>query len=240
MQRKTKILFCLSALACGCCQKEQAVVEQPAALPASITFAVAPILNFSGKPDLDPIQAADLLASELTSVPGANVIPVNRVMAVLASQGKSQVESPAQAIHVAEAVGADAIIVAAITEYDAYTPVVGLILQMYSVAPARNQSLDAVAASRMSRPFEAPRMASSYAPSAQVQGTYNAMHESVVKHIKKYADDRDETDYPQGWRQYLHMQSLYLRFCWSDAIASLMNQDSWKIAMVAPLESDHE
>lgn len=239
MRQTTQFLFCLSALVCGC-QKHQSAVETSRTLPRNMTFAVAPILNFSGKPDLDPVQAADLLASELTSVPGANVIPVNRVMAVLQTQGKMQVESPAQAILVAEAVGADAILVAAITEYDAYTPVVGLIVQMYSVSPSKTRSLDAVAASRMSRPFEASRMASSYAPSAQVQGTYNAMHDDVVDHIKNYACKRAETDYPQGWRQYLHMQSLYLRFCWADAITSLVNQDSWRIAMVAPLESDHE
>ena len=109
---------------------------------------MAPILNFSGHFDVDPIQAADLLASELTGFGVVTVLPVNRVVAALAIEGKTQVESPAHALDIANAVGADAIVIAGITEYDAYTPVVGIVIQMYVTSPAIGASLDAVEASR--------------------------------------------------------------------------------------------
>jgi hypothetical protein len=240
MGRTSLLLGCMFCAIGPGCRKEQTVVETVTRLPRKMTFAVAPVLNFSGQMEIDPVAAADLLASELSFTPDATVIPVSRVVAVLNAEGKMQVESPRHAVSIAEAVGADAILVAGITEYDAYTPVVGLILQMYTTGPAKGPMLDAVAAARMGRPFEATRMTDVFTPAAQVQGTYNAMSQPVVDHVRKYAAERSENDHPQGWRQYLHVQTLYLRFCWNDAITNLMNQDTWKFALADPMETHNE
>lgn len=115
------------------CTHSEEKVRVHTALIEPTTFCVAPILNFSDELTLDPIKLADLLASELTYVDGATVLPVSRVVAALAARGRTQIESTEDALAIAEAVGADAIIVTGITEYDAYTPTIGVAMQIYSV-----------------------------------------------------------------------------------------------------------
>ncbi len=213
-------------LAAGCLQHEPRSVSIAPAFVRPTTLAVAPVLNFSGEFHLDPVRVADLLASELSYVEGVAVLPVNRVVAVLAGQGRSQVESPAHALELAEAVGADGILVSGITEYDAFTPVVGLVLQLYSPHRDMPPAFDAVAVSRMATPFSVTRMADPLTPTSQVQSVYNAAHDEVRAAVQKFADPRiDSEENYLGWRQYLKVQTLFLRFCWHDALLRLMKQE---------------
>ena len=191
-----------------------------------MTVCVAPVLNFSGEFQFDANKAADLLASELTYVDGVTVLPVNRVIATLATQGKTQIESPEHAIATAEMVGADAIIVAGITEYDAYTPSVGFVLQMYTVnGAAANGGFDAVGVSRMPRPVSTIALHDPLVPTSQVQLVLNGNHEEVRDRVREYARPRENADIHLGWQQYLKVQTLYLRFCWHEAIDRLMDQE---------------
>jgi hypothetical protein len=226
-----------SSVAAGCSQNKQpnTVMESP--FPEPMTLAVAPVLNFSGEFALDPLTAADLLASELASVDGIAILPVNRVTAYLATQGKRQIESPAHAVAIAQAVNADAIVVAGITEYDPYTPIVGLVVQMYSV-PRRSRTappgLDPVAVERSASPItlaDLPDTTEAANPTSQVQVVFNANHEWVVKAVRKYAEHRSEEFSPYGWKQYLKVQTLYLRFCWHEAIERLVRQERERRAL---------
>ncbi|MCG8407402.1 MAG: hypothetical protein MI923_19560 [Phycisphaerales bacterium] len=223
----------------GCSgKKNELSIAEPFIQPK--TLAVAPILNFSGEFQLDPIKAADLLASELTFVKGVGVLPVNRVVAVLAGQGKSHVESPAHALEVAEAVGSDAILIAGITEYDAYTPAVGLVLQIYAARANDPDAFDPVVASRRSEPFTASRLGASLVPTSQFQAVYNAAHKRTRQAVKKYATPRvDHEENHLGWRQYLKVQSLFLRFCWHDALSNLMKQERSRWILTA-MENNRE
>jgi len=189
-----------------------------------MTFAVAPILNFSGDFVFEPDTAADLLASELTDFPNATVLPVNRVIAYLAGENKQCVESPEHAVEVAEAVGADAIVVGAVTEYDAYTPVVGLVLQLYVVPPEGAGRLSPSQAAREASPSVVQTLARAQEPSGQFQRVYNAQHKQVIKAVKLYADSRAEQATNFGWQQYIKVQTQFLRFCWHDALERLLSQ----------------
>lgn len=214
-----------TALSSGCSLGQRQTNISPAFL-RPMTVAVAPVLNFSGEFQFDSNKAADLLASELTYVDGVTVLPVNRVIATLATQGKTQIESPEHAIQTAEMVGADAIIVAGITEYDAYTPSVGFVLQMYTVnGAAMPNAFDAVSMSRMPRPVMTTSIHDPLVPTSQVQLVLNGNHEKVRQLVKEYARPRENADIHLGWEQYLKVQTLYLRFCWHEAIDRLMDQE---------------
>jgi len=215
------------------CSHDEAEVAIDNPFSETLTFAVAPVLNYSGEFELDPIKVADLLASELSCVQGVSVLPVNRVVAFLATQSKDQIESPAHALAVAEAVGADAILVAGITEYDAYTPTVGLALQMYTVPRPSLPAFDPVLASRVAQPLTFAEMADALTPVGQVQIVYNGAHAHVVDAVRNYAKDRTECQNPFGWRQYLKVQTLFLRFCWYDAVDRLMAQQRRDRRMLA-------
>ena len=230
------IVLLLAALPAGLlagCHAERPEPRVISPFPDNTTIAVAPVLNFSGEFSLDPVKAADLLASELADVQCVSVLPVNRVMAVLAMQNKRQIESPEHALLVAEAVGADAIIVAGITEYDPYIPVTGVALQLYTLPVRRVQKINPVTLARQARPVVLGEMTDPLRPKAQVQMVYNGMHEDVVEAVEHYAKKRNDESNPLGWRQYLKVQSLYLRFCWHDAVERLMDQERARQAVVA-------
>jgi hypothetical protein len=221
----TMMSACITATGCG--EPKIRSTEIPAPYERPTLIAVAPVLNHSGSSDFDPVQVADLFSSELTMVEGVQVVGVNRVMAVLFRQGLEEVTSPAHALEICETIGCDGIVVMAITEYDAYTPVVGLAAQLYMVSPEGYAArFDPVAASREARPF--PVVAdydSPLIPRAQVQRVYNAAHNMVADAVQRYADDRGGGDGALGWRRYLKSQRLFLRYCSWSAINELMGQE---------------
>jgi hypothetical protein len=182
------------------------------ALPPGTTVAIAPPINASGCPDIDTLKVADLMASELSTIPGIGVIGVNRVLAILAEQGQRQVISAEHALAICDRLGADAIVVMAVTEYNPYTPVVGIVAELYGKQAGGTQ-LDSVATPRMARPFPVPPDAAAPKPWAQVQKTFNATHEAVQKDVEEYAECRDANKTPYGWKKYLASQEWYLRYC---------------------------
>lgn len=220
-------LLCLGlAGAAGCSMANGRRDVDWFAAPPDRTIAVAPALNFSGSVDFDPVKVADIMASELSESPGIGVIGVNRVLAVLAEQSVDRIQSPEHAVQVCDRLGADAILVFAITEYDAYTPVVGMAAQMYERRPSGRQ-LDPVAASRMARPFEYGDSDRGPRPSAEVQRVFNAEHGDVQQDVEEYADSRIANRSPYGWKKYLRSQQWYLRFCCSRVCRDLNQQWMW-------------
>jgi len=193
-------------------------------LPAGTRIAVAPALNFSGSQAFDPVKIADLMASELSEIKGLGVIGVNRVLAVLAEQGLERIQSPQHALDICDRVGADVMLVFAITEYNAYTPIVGIAAQIYGKQPAR-PALDPVTASRMARPFPVAPQENGTRPWRQAQRTFHGTHEAVQSEVRRYAKHRGAQDSPYGWRKYLASQEWYMRYCcYSIAIEMVAQQ----------------
>lgn len=220
-------VLAVAALSCGllgCSQKrESSGLQVVSLLPYGTTIAVAPALNFSGSSAFDPVVVGDYMASELSTIEGVRVVGVTRVMSILADQGVTQIQSPEHAVQVCERIGADAILVFAITEYDPYRPIVGIAAQIYG-RPAAPRTLDPVATSRMARPFPVPDRTDAVLPWGEVQKTFNGVHEDIQMQVRDYADDRNESDTPYGWRKYLVSQEWYLRFCCFAVARELVSQ----------------
>lgn len=220
-------MLCLSlAAAAGCSESRNRHDVEWTSAPPGRLIAVAPALNFSGSPDFDPVKVADIMASELSETPGIGVIGVNRVLAVLVEQSVDRIQSPQHARAVCERLGADAILVFAITEYDPYTPVVGVAAQMYG-RQSTDRQFDPVATSRMARPFEHVASDQGPRPYAEVQRIFNAEHADVQSDVKDYSDSRTANKSPYGWKKYLRSQQWYLRFCCSRVCRDLNQQSMW-------------
>ena len=192
----------------------------------NIVVVVAPVLNLSNSIEWDPDHVTDIVASEFQSFPNIAVVPVNRTLAVLALRGKRIVESPEDALELARELGADATIVAAITEYDPYDPPrVGVVMQWYGVTKrAGGRPFDAQAASRQTTEF-APtgadaQLASS--PLIQFQRIYDATDKKVIGEVRRYARQRSEHGSPYGWRVHIKSQELFVRYCMWSAIKSML------------------
>ncbi len=225
MVRLAAAVAAVAASGCGDPKVRKTEIPGPYGKPTLI--AVAPALNHSGSSDFDPVQVADLFGSELTMVEGVQVVGVNRVMAVLVRQGVAEVTSPAHALDICQTIGCDGIVVLAITEYDPYTPVVGLAAQLYMTSSEGWAGrLDPVAASRRAAPFPTEVEAESpLRPRAQVQRVYNGAHNHTADWVRRYAEDRSAADGALGWRRYLQSQRHFLRFCCWSAISEMMGQE---------------
>ncbi len=192
-----------------------------------MTVAVAPAVNLSGSMDFDPNRFADLMASELGYAEGISVIPVSRVLGILAAHGTDRVESPSHALELVELLGADAILVFAVTEYDPYDPPsIGIAAQLYGTRPAPDGgTLDPVALSRQTRLTGANAGPEPKRLLAQTERVFNAAHESVARDIREFASRRGADDSPYGWRKYVVSQQHYIRFCCHATIKELISGD---------------
>ncbi len=226
----------------GCTwQRKQAAPEPPPEPPRVVV--IAPVLNLSNSVDWDPRKVTDILASEFQSFPNVVVVPVNRVMAALALEGKTIVETPRDALDLARELRADATIVAAITEYDPYDPPrIGIVMQWYSpeIQDAAT-AFDPVAASRAGADV-VPAASVSYdalaTPAFQVQEVFSAADEAILDDIRAYSRDRSGYDSQHGWQIHIKSQELFIRYCcWASIRSMLLARTS---IQQAPQEAEIE
>jgi hypothetical protein len=216
---------------------EPAMIANPNLGP--MTIAVAPALNLSGSTDFDPNRFADLMASELGYAEGIAVIPVSRVLSVLALDGREAVESQAHALELARLLGADAILVFAVTEYDPYAPPsIGLSAQLLGARSRKGgREVDPVALSRQATLAASGSQAPSRGLLGQVQGVFHASHESVVSDIRKFAGQRSADAGPYGWRKYIVSQQHFIRYCCHATVRMLLSgQDGVGLVSVSSRE----
>ncbi|MGB2987432.1 MAG: hypothetical protein WBE26_16325 [Phycisphaerae bacterium] len=190
-----------------------------------LAVAVAPALNLSGSADFDRDRFADLMASELSYADGISVIPVSRVLGVLAVQGLNGVESPTHALELVGLLGADAILVFAVTEYDPYDPPsIGISAQLYGARPGPGGgALDPVALSRQAVLAASGASASPRRLLAQTERVFDASHGSVVTEIREFAKHRGSDDTPYGWRKHVVSQQHFIRYCCHATIRALLS-----------------
>ena len=97
-----------------------------------VVWAVAPLRNESGTSVVDPLVVSDELVNQIHEIRGISVIPLNRSIAAMRTLGMVAVESPADANRLADALGADGIVVGTITAWDPYQPPeIGISLALY-------------------------------------------------------------------------------------------------------------
>lgn len=202
----------------GCTAGKRQTDAHRGSVDEPVIIVVAPVINLSAMSDLDPVVLTDWVAAEWLDFPNVGVVPVNMTLAALQRQGKYRVETPADAVALAEELGADATVVTAITEYDPYDPPrVGLVMQWYGVDSAPvGGGLDPVLASRDATGLEVMPAAADERTTIQVQRGFNAAHQGVLRELREYARDRDGEPSALGWKKYVHSQELFVRYCaWS-------------------------
>ena len=207
----------------------------------AMTIAVAPAVNLSGSSDFDPARFADLMASELGHADGIRVIPVSRVLGVLSSQGVESVVSKTHALELVTLLGADAILVFSVNEYDPYDPpTIGISAQLFGVRPGSGVSgTDPIELTRKTTLPTKRRGTGVRGLLAQTQRVFDASHEAVVREIRDFASRRGADASPYGWRRYVVSQQAFIRFCCHATIAELLREQQNHIAP-DPTRSAHE
>jgi len=217
---KVGALLLLASLAgCGSSDKDlpppiEYSLQTP--YPMTRTLAVAPLINLSGSKDFDTLVATDTLFSELQQVAGLNVLPLNKTLAAMRSLGIRVIDSPETASRIANALNADAIIIASITAYDPYNPPsIGMTIQLYEVRdlaaapePIARRPDGSLASGEVKE--EQPQTARG--PASQVSAVFNANNQTVLQELREFARGRTNYDSALKEERFLRDSEAYMRF----------------------------
>ncbi len=226
--RKAATLWIGVFLLCGCHGRSRRVEPVSVANTAvgPMTIAVAPALNLSGSADFDRDRVADLMASEMSFAAGVTVIPVSRVLGVLSVQGLDGVRSQTHALELVGLLGADAILVFSVTEYDPYDPPsMGISAQLFGTRPDPSGAVEPIKLSRQAGLAASPVRSTTRRVLAQTQRVFDASHQWVVADIRRFAAFRDGDESPFGWRKYVVSQQHFIRYCCHATLRALLNDE---------------
>jgi hypothetical protein len=201
-------------------------VEAELSMPANRhgVWAVAPTINLSGQRPVDPLLESDLVYSQLQSVRGLTVIPVNRVVEVYLALRIDKVQSQDQASLVCDLLGCDGLIVPTVTAFDPYDPPkLGASLQLFIKpgAYARPVAFDAHDLTRQAAagPGEAIAAASGL---VQAVGMYDAANGSTRQAAIDFAEGRYDPAGPYGAREYIVSMDGFSGFVFHDLVKQLL------------------
>ena len=185
-----------AAASTGCAHVDRRGERLVNSLPGIRVVVVAPLMNLSTNPHVDLVSVTNAFASELAQVDGLTVVPMGRVYQYLAQQEQATVGSPEEARALAAVFGADATIVAAITEYDAYYPPrTGMAAQLYRSSVAESSNFDPVMAARNAAEFSLDD-AALRRPQDQVSRIFSARNRDVQELARIYSYERLADDSP--------------------------------------------
>lgn len=221
--------------------------------PAVRTLAIAPTINLSGSRDFDPLVVSDTLYAEAQQVQNLNVLPLNKTLIAMQRLRITAIDDPAAAQRVAQYLGADGLIISAVTAYDPYNPpVVGMRLQMYTPPAAIPATAAATAAPEPT--FHAatnsgtvranpdrPTLVADVAPAApeplvlrqpvsQVAAVFNATNQSVLRELETFVRGRTQYDSAMMDRKYLLDSDAYMRFVCNAMMRRLMDAERERMA----------
>ncbi len=230
LERKTIYsFFAVLLLLIGCNTKTYVRLVSP--YPNPKTVVVTPVLNYSGTENIDMLKVTDIFFSELQQVSGFSVVPVNRTLAEMLKMGIVQIRTPQEVHKLGKALGADMVIVPAITEYNPYyPPIVGVAVQLYvmgegSARLGKLNSFDPKDFERSPYPIKlGADTPSDILPILQVQRIFNARQREVYQAVREFAKARASDISAYGWKVYLKSQEHYLRFVWYQTTQILLEK----------------
>jgi len=186
------------------------------------TYAVAPFLNLSGSHDFDPLTMSDQLFSELQQIQNLNVLPVNKTLAAMAQLHLRTINSPQAAQKVADLIGADALLVPAITAFDPYNPpTVGMAFQLYTQddlagpPPAGTRQINGA---MLPDPNVHPSQ-----PATEIAAIFNSTNQTVLMELHDFTKGR--TDYQSALQEQRYLADIdsYARFVCHAMVRRLMD-----------------
>ena len=191
-------------------------------------WAVAPAINLSGQPSVDPLLQADLVFQQLQQIQGLTVIPVDRVVGVYVALGIDQVQSAEQAMLVCERLGADALVVPAVTAWEPYDPPkMGATLSLFTLPGSFSTpaDVDPRVLARRATPLPGSALP---APGPdgfyQASGMYDAANGTVREALFRHAHGRTEPLGPFGAREFLVSSDRYASFVYRQLTLRLFDQ----------------
>jgi hypothetical protein len=190
------------------------------------TIAIGPAVNLAGNHDFDPLVVSDTLFGEMQQVQNLNVLPLNNTLIAMRKLGVHSIDDVQTAQTLAEMLGADGLVIPAITAYDPYKPpTVGMILQMYT---PRSKVISADAA-RPNAPTTSEGVAG-VEPVSQVNAVFPGNNQSVLAELRVYAQGRVEYGSALESERYIMDADAYMHFVCHSMVRRLMEVERTRVS----------
>lgn len=216
MTSKQVLLTLIALMLWGCTQKPTA---QPLESPYATrqVWAIAPIRNESGSAHANGLVMADHLARQLENASQIDVLPVNRVLAVMESQGMASLRTSGDVQRLLSLLGADYLVAGTITAWDPYDPPkLGVSVELFvSEKRERQRALDLRRLSSASTDGNAqpPAPANGGLPVSLASGYFDAASPDVREKLQHYGEKRSQDDLDRSpWRLYRINMNLFCEF----------------------------
>lgn len=231
--RRSALLVMIPILI-GCSFRSSKYMKYPAnPYPHVRAIAVAPFLtdslghgehgNGAAAHEDRGMQAAEIFANELAQVPGVRVIRPGHVKDVVLRDA-SRIANVQEALAAAKKLGADAIIVGCVTDYDPYPPPrAGIAIQMFAENPeARNPAGDPTSEVLSGRPLAVTPAEQRFLVIA-FERVFDAHQAATRAELRDYAESFTPEDRGfQGEGYFLGVYDRYLHFCANVMIRELL------------------
>lgn len=206
-------------------------------LQGEVLFAFAPLNNESGTTEVDVGMVTDRLVAAAEEVQGVRTVPLNRTLQAMRALNMTRVSSPEDAMRLTQAMGVDAIIVGSITNYDPYTPVLGMTLGLYarpgSLQPAGGRDeVDprSLTSATTDRGPNGTRF--SQTPGVVVSGNLDGKNHQVLQDVKTFARGRAREQSALRWERYIASMPLFCEFAAYRMMDELMQREWIRLGRV--------
>lgn len=234
-------IWCMASAACSTpgLTAPETLVSPYSTYSDDVLWAVAPLKNESGVSAVDDLAVSDALTYQIQQVYGLSAVPVNRVLTAMRALDMQTIESPEDAIALADAVGADGIVAGAITAWDPYDPPeIGMNLVLYVLRddlrrPGDGSFVDPrdlqIAMTDGALPTRSRRTTPASTAAEHLDG---ANHE-VLAAVQEYAQGRHDPKAPMGWRLYVASMTLFTEFACHRLTERLLDAERIRLARIA-------
>ncbi len=199
-------------------------------------WAVAPAIDLSGAPGVDPLLQSDLVYHQLAAVNNVRLIPVNSVAAVYTALHIVKVESQEQAEIVCEQLGCDGLIIPTIMIYDPYNPPkFSASLQLLRRGAVDHpNNVDPRELTRAATPIATDPLPQ-HPDFIQTVGMYDAANGSVRDALMRYANGRYDPTGPLAANEYLLSMDRYCGFVYYTLIEQMIGRVTSRPPQAAPV-----
>lgn len=247
---QTKLLIGLVALAAvllgGCAgDKDRLTAPSEHIAPYDTSrggplWAVVPLRNESGTDAADSAAISDAVVGAVSQTRGLRALPLNRTLEAMRALGMQGIRDPTDIQKLAEAMGADGVIVGSITAYDPYEPVLGLSLALYarpgSLAARGTETIDTRKLTYQPtdyRFFPQSNFAGA-GPASAASEHLDGKNQGVQMAVREYAAGRSDPGSALGWKRYLKSMSLFTEFAAWQTVGRLLDQEWLRLAAPPP------
>lgn len=213
-------------------------LSSPYGQGAEVVLAVAPLRNESGVSIVDELSFSDTLVNEMQQTPGVSVLPMNRTLAAMRALRLGSIDTPADALALAKAAGADGVVVGSITAWDPYDPpTIGLTLAIIGRSPLMRAPADPsvdpmTLRSARSEPQTTDRLRVLGALSVASE-TLDAANGATREQVRMYAEGRHDPKTAMGWKRYVSSMNLYGKFACHEMSRRLFEAERQRLGVMA-------